>query len=99
MQLNMVPLAALPLAIALAAWAPAPAHAQSIAPEQRGVCPVFFCFREHLERVECGSSRAAKNPHYNRRIIANKLLKRFRAEVGNLEENRARADTGDEEIH
>jgi protein-disulfide isomerase len=36
MKLNMVPLAALPLAIALAAWAPAPARAQSIAPDQRG---------------------------------------------------------------
>jgi len=36
MKLNMVPLAAVPLAIALAAWAPAPAHAQSFAPDQRG---------------------------------------------------------------
>ncbi|HEY3640783.1 MAG TPA: DsbA family protein [Xanthobacteraceae bacterium] len=36
MKLNMVPLAALPLAIALAAWAPPPARAQSFAPDQRG---------------------------------------------------------------
>jgi protein-disulfide isomerase len=36
MKLNLVPLAALPLAIALAAWAPAPARAQSFAPDQRG---------------------------------------------------------------
>jgi protein-disulfide isomerase len=36
MKLNMVPLAALPLAIALAAWAPAPARAQTFAPDQRG---------------------------------------------------------------
>ena len=36
MKLKMVPLAALPLAIALAAWAPAPARAQSFAPDQRG---------------------------------------------------------------
>jgi protein-disulfide isomerase len=35
MKLNMVPLAALPLAIALAAWAPPPARAQSFAPDQR----------------------------------------------------------------
>jgi protein-disulfide isomerase len=35
MKVNMVPLAALPLAIALAAWAPPPARAQSFAPEQR----------------------------------------------------------------
>jgi protein-disulfide isomerase len=36
MKLRMVPLAALPLAIALAAWGPAPARAQSFAPDQRG---------------------------------------------------------------
>jgi protein-disulfide isomerase len=36
MELKMVPLAAVPLAIALAAWAPAPARAQSFAPDQRG---------------------------------------------------------------
>jgi protein-disulfide isomerase len=36
MKVNMVPLAALPLAIALAAWAPPPARAQSFAPDQRG---------------------------------------------------------------
>src|SRR5258708_11203348 len=36
MKLHMVPLAALPLAIALAAWAPATARAQSFAPDQRG---------------------------------------------------------------
>ena len=36
MKLTMVPLAALPLAIALAAWTPAPAGAQSFAPDQRG---------------------------------------------------------------
>ena len=36
MKLRMVPLAALPLAIALAAWGPAPAPAQSFAPDQRG---------------------------------------------------------------
>jgi protein-disulfide isomerase len=36
MKLNMVPLAALPLAIALGAWAPPPARAQSFAPDQRG---------------------------------------------------------------
>jgi protein-disulfide isomerase len=36
MKIEMVPLAALPLAIALAAWAPAPARAQSFAPDQRG---------------------------------------------------------------
>jgi protein-disulfide isomerase len=36
MKIDMVPLAALPLAIALAAWAPAPARAQSFAPDQRG---------------------------------------------------------------
>jgi protein-disulfide isomerase len=35
MKLRMVPLAALPLAIALAAWGPAPARAQSFAPDQR----------------------------------------------------------------
>src|SRR5258707_13182108 len=36
MKLNLVPLAALPLAIVLAAWAPAPARAQSFTPDQRG---------------------------------------------------------------
>jgi protein-disulfide isomerase len=36
MKLNLVPLAALPIAIALATWAPAPARAQSFAPDQRG---------------------------------------------------------------
>ena len=36
MKLNIVPLAALPLAIALAAWAPGPVRAQSMAPDQRG---------------------------------------------------------------
>jgi len=36
MKVNMVPLAALPLAIALAAWASPPARAQSFAPDQRG---------------------------------------------------------------
>jgi protein-disulfide isomerase len=35
MKLNMVPLAALPLAIALAALAPAPAGAQTFAPDQK----------------------------------------------------------------
>jgi protein-disulfide isomerase len=35
MKLNMVPLAVLPLAIALAAFAPAPARAQTFAPDQR----------------------------------------------------------------
>ncbi|HWF96685.1 MAG TPA: DsbA family protein [Xanthobacteraceae bacterium] len=35
MKLNLVPLAALPLAIALAASAPAPARAQTFAPDQR----------------------------------------------------------------
>jgi protein-disulfide isomerase len=35
MKLRMVPLAALPLAIALAAWGPAPARAQSFGPDQR----------------------------------------------------------------
>src|SRR5260370_21433680 len=36
MKPNTMPMAALPLAIALAAWAPAPAGAQSFAPDQRG---------------------------------------------------------------
>src|SRR5260221_8258331 len=46
MKLHMVPLAALPLAIALAAWAPAPARAQSFAPDQRGEIEKFV--REYL---------------------------------------------------
>src|SRR5947209_896992 len=36
MKLNMVPFAALSLAIALTAWTPGPVRAQSIAPDQRG---------------------------------------------------------------
>ena len=36
MKLNVVTLAAVTFAIALATWTPAPAHAQSFAPDQRG---------------------------------------------------------------
>src|SRR4051794_590279 len=64
------------------------------APEQRGVCPVLFCFPNHLKRVECSPGGSAKNAHDNRRIVANELLKSLRTEIGDFEKNRPCANAG-----